>query len=156
MTAGQLAGGLTWVVVSGEDAPDLIASAPVSERAVVRAKLEAVMGAVALIFTPLLAVFALMAPLQALVAAAGVAISTASATSVQLWFRAQARRSTFRRRQQSSRIATFAEAFSSISWAFAGAMAAAQSWSATLVLGVMALAVLAAVRWISPARASAR
>lgn len=156
MTAGQLAGGLTWVVVSGEDAPDLIASAPVSERAVVRAKLEAVMGAVALIFTPLLAVFALMAPFQALVAVAGVAISTASATSVQLWFRAQARRSTFRRRQQSSRIATFAEAFSSISWAFAGAMAAAQAWSATLVLSLMALGLLAAVRWVSPARAALR
>lgn len=156
MTAGQLAGGLTWVAVSGEDAPDLIASAPVSERAVVRAKLEAVMGAVALIFTPLLAVFALLAPFEAMVAVLGVAISTASATCVQLWFRAQAKRSTFRRRQQSSRIATFAEAFSSISWAFAGAMAANHAWSATVVLSLMALAVLAAVRWISPARAAAR
>jgi len=85
-----------------------------------------------------------------------VAISTASATSVQLWFRAQARRSTFRRRQQSSRIATFAEAFSSISWAFAGAMAAAQAWSATVVLALMAVGVLAAVRWVSPARAALR
>ncbi|MEN3976859.1 permease [Emcibacter sp. SYSU 3D8] len=156
MTAGQLAGGLTWVVVSGEDAPDLIASAPVAERAVVRAKLEAVMGAVALIFTPLIAVFALMAPFEALVAVAGVAISTASATSVQLWFRAQARRSTFRRRQQSSRIATFAEAFSSISWAFAGAMAASSSWTAAIVLSLMALGVLAGIRRISPALAAGR
>jgi ABC-2 type transport system permease protein len=154
MTAGQLAGGLTWVVVSGEDAPDLVATAPVSERAVVRAKLEAVMGAVALVFAPLIAVFALLAPFEALVAVAGVGISTASATCVQLWFRAQARRSTFRRRQQSSRIATFAEAFSSISWAFAGAMAAGRQWSAALVLALMALGVLAVVRWISPARAT--
>lgn len=154
MTAGQLAGGLTWVVVSGEDAPDLIATSPVSQRAVVRAKLEAVTGAVALIFAPLLTVFALLAPFEAMVAVAGVAISTASATCVQLWFRAQARRSTFRRRQQSSRIATFAEAFSSISWAFASAMAASHAWMATLVLSLMAVSVLAAVRWISPARAA--
>lgn len=156
MTGGQLAGGLTWVAVSGEDAPDLIATAPVSERAVVRAKLEAVMGVVALIFTPLIAVFALMAPFEALIAVAGVAVATASATAVQLWFRAQAKRSTFRRRQQSSRIATFAEAFSSISWAFAGAMAANRAWSATIVLTVMAVAVLVLVRWLSPARTPSR
>ncbi|MGE0666231.1 MAG: hypothetical protein AB7O49_06700 [Sphingomonadales bacterium] len=155
MTAGQLAGGLTWLAVSGEDAPDLILSAPVSERAVVRAKLEAVTGAVALIFAPLIAVFALLAPFEALIAVVGIGISTASATSIQLWFRAQAKRSNFRRRQQSSRIATFAEAFSSISWAFAGAMAAGHAWSAALVLTVMALGVLAVVRWISPARAAA-
>lgn len=156
MTAGQLAGGLTWVVVSGEDAPDLIASSPVSERAAVRAKLEAVTGAVALTFAPLIAVFALLAPFEALVAVVGVAIAATSSAMVQLWFRAQARRSTFRRRQQSSRIATFAEAFSSISWAFAGAMAATQAWSGVLVLAVMAIGGLAGVRWISPARAAAR
>ena len=30
VAAGQLGGGLAWLAVSGEDAPDLIASAPVS------------------------------------------------------------------------------------------------------------------------------
>ena len=33
MAAGQLAGGLAWLAISGEDAPDLIASAPVQRAA---------------------------------------------------------------------------------------------------------------------------
>lgn len=32
MAAGQLGGGLAWLAVSGEDAPDLIATAPISPR----------------------------------------------------------------------------------------------------------------------------
>ena len=32
MAAGQLAGGLAWLAISGEDAPDLVASAPVPAR----------------------------------------------------------------------------------------------------------------------------
>ena len=50
--------------------------------------------------------------------------------SIQLWFRTQAKRSQFRRRQTSSRIATFAEAFSSIAWAAAAGMAQHGSWHA--------------------------
>ena len=30
MAAGQLAGGLAWLSISGEDAPDLVATAPIS------------------------------------------------------------------------------------------------------------------------------
>ena len=30
MAAGQLAGGLAWLAVSGEDAPDLVATAPIA------------------------------------------------------------------------------------------------------------------------------
>ena len=44
---------------------------------------------------------------------------------IQLCFRAQAKRSQFRRRQTSSRVATFAEAFVSIAWAATAALAAA-------------------------------
>ena len=44
MAAGQLAGGLAWLTISGEDAPDLVATAPVPPRVVLRAKIEAVLG----------------------------------------------------------------------------------------------------------------
>jgi hypothetical protein len=40
VSAGQLGGGLAWLAVSGEDAPELIASAPVSAARVLRAKTE--------------------------------------------------------------------------------------------------------------------
>jgi len=151
MAAGQLAGGLAWLAISGEDAPDLIASAPVSARHVLRAKVEAVMGAIALVFAPFVIVLSVAAPFGALVSAVGILAATASATAIQLWFRTQAKRSHFRRRQTSSRIATFAEALSSIGWAATGALAAAGTWLA-LITGVMTIAILAGTRLISPAR----
>ncbi|MBL4721936.1 MAG: permease, partial [Alphaproteobacteria bacterium] len=113
MAAGQLAGGLAWLAVSGEDAPELIASAPVSTRRVLIAKIEAVLGAVALVVTPLLLALALAAPALAIATSLGVVVSASSATLVQIWFRAQADRRAFGRRHVSSRIATYAEALSS-------------------------------------------
>jgi ABC-2 type transport system permease protein len=148
MAAGQLAGGLAWLAISGEDAPDLIASAPVTPARVIAAKIEAVIGVVALIFAPMVAMLALDSPFAGLVCALGILASAAASTLIQLCFRVQARRSQFRRRQTSSRIATFAEAFSSIAWAATAALAAAQSWVA-LVTALAALGILAGVRAIS-------
>src|SRR5690606_37534608 len=119
MAAGQLAGGLAWLAVSGEDAPELVASAPVTRTRVLRAKIEAVRGAVAVLFVPLALMLAWSAPGAAAIAVAGIALSAASAIAIQIRFRAQAKRSHFRRRQTSSRIATFAEAYGSIFWASA-------------------------------------
>jgi ABC-2 type transport system permease protein len=127
IAAGQLAGSLTWLAISGEDAPDLIGSAPVTTARVLRAKTDAVMGAIAIVFGPLIVGLAVVAPISALVTALAVAIAAASATSIQFWFSVQAKRSHFRRRQTSSRIATFAEALSSFSWAGVGALAAARN-----------------------------
>jgi ABC-2 type transport system permease protein len=152
MAAGQLAGGLAWLSISGEDAPDLVATAPITARRIIRAKIEAVMGAIAMIFFPLIAALAVASQRAALVAAIGVAVAAASATLVQLSFRVQARRSQFRRRQVSSRIATFAEAFLSIAWAATAALAAAGTWLA-LFPAVIAIGILGGVRLISPRQA---
>jgi ABC-2 type transport system permease protein len=106
---------------------------------------------IAVIFAPLIVVLIFASPLQAAVTALGVAIAAASATAIQLWFRVQARRSQFRRRQTSSRLATFAEAFSSIGWAATAALALA--WPvAAVVTGLATAAVLAATWKISPQR----
>jgi ABC-2 type transport system permease protein len=149
MAAGQLAGGLAWLAISGEDAPDLVATAPVRAGHVVRAKVEAVMGVIAAVFVPFVAALALASPFVALVGAIGIVVAALSATQVQLWFRAQAKRSQFRRRQTSSRAATFAEAFSSIAWAATAALAAAGTWLA-LFPAVVAVAVLAGARLMRP------
>jgi len=68
---------------------------------------------------------------------------------------AQAKRSRFRRRQTSSRIATFAEALSSCSWAGAGGLAAANTWLAAIP-GFIALAIVAGAWIISPAKSASR
>jgi ABC-2 type transport system permease protein len=149
MAAGQLAGGLAWLTISGEDAPDLVATAPITGRLILRAKVEAVLGIIAVAFTPLVAVLAVASLWHALITSCGIVIAAASATAIQLWFRTQAKRSQFRRRQVSSRVATFAEAFSSIGWAAAAAVAAVSLW---LAIGpaLMALLVLGGARYLSP------
>ena len=149
MAAGQLAGGLAWLAISGEDAPDLVASAPVSTGFIVRAKIEAVLGAIAVVFAPLVAVLAIASPWHALVTTVGIVIAAAAATAIQLWFRSQAKRSQFRRRQVSSRLATFAEAFSSIGWAATAAVAAA-SLSLAIAPALLALLVVAGTWFMSP------
>lgn len=149
MAAGQLAGGLAWLAVSGEDAPDLVASAPVPQTRILRAKVEAVLGSIVLVVTPLIILLALNSLYEAVVTIIGVMLAAASATLIQLWFRKQAKRSHFRRRQTSSRVATFAEAFSSISWAGTAGLAAAGSWAAAPA-GVIAIGLLAGVRAIRP------
>ena len=149
MAAGQLAGGLAWLAISGEDAPDLVASAPIPSGFITGAKIEAVIGVVAVVFTPLVAALAIVSPWHALVAAAGILVAAAAATAIQLWFRTQAKRSQFRRRQVSSRFATFAEAFSSIGWA-ATAAVAASSLSLAVAPAVLALLVVMGTWLMSP------
>ncbi|MCP4617969.1 MAG: permease [Bradyrhizobium sp.] len=151
MAAGQLAGGLAWLTISGEDAADLVATAPLPPASIIRAKIEVVVIAIAAIFAPLVAALAFASPLQAAVTALGVIIATVSATAIQFWFRVQAKRSQFRRRQTSSRIATFAEAFSSIGWAATAALALAAPLAAA-ISGVLTAAILAATWKISPQR----
>jgi ABC-2 type transport system permease protein len=152
MAAGQLAGGLAWLTISGEDAADLIASAPLPSSRVIRAKIEVVLIAISVLFAPLILALAFASPLQAAVTTAGVIVASASATAIQLWFRVQARRSQFRRRQTSSRLATFAEAFSSIGWAATAALVLSIP-PAAAVSGLMT-AVIVAVTWkMSPRRA---
>ncbi|HZL30062.1 MAG TPA: permease [Pseudolabrys sp.] len=152
MAAGQLAGGLAWLSISGEDAPDLVATAPVPSGRILAAKIEAVIGMIALIFAPMMAALALDSVYGALVLAAGVLTAAGAATSIQISFRVQARRSQFRRRQTSSRVATFAEAFSSIAWAATAALAAAGSIFA-LAPAAVAIFILIGVRAIRPTQA---
>jgi ABC-2 type transport system permease protein len=151
MAAGQLAGGLAWLTISGEDAADLVTTAPLPPSRVIRAKIEVVLIAIAVIFAPLVAALLFASPLQAAATASGVIIAAASATSIQLWFRVQAKRSQFRRRQTSSRLATFAEAFSSIGWAATSVLVLAIPIAA-LISGLMTAGILVATWKVSPRR----
>ncbi|MBS0531837.1 MAG: permease [Proteobacteria bacterium] len=151
MAAGQLAGGLAWLTISGEDAADLVATAPLPASRVTRAKIEVVLIVIGVAFAPLVVPLAVLSLPQALVTACGVIIAAASATGIQLWFRVQAKRSQFRRRQTSSRLATFAEAFSSIGWAATAGLALAVPVAA-VITGSLTLAIMAATWKISPRR----
>jgi ABC-2 type transport system permease protein len=149
MAAGQLAGGLTWLAISGEDAPELVATAPIAAADIMRAKIEAVTTCIAVVFLPFVAAIALSSAFLPIVASIGIALAASSAAQIQLWFRAQAKRSHFRRRHTSSRIATFAEAFSSIAWAATAALLALGSVFAAFTAAA-AIAVLFGARLMRP------
>jgi ABC-2 type transport system permease protein len=154
MAAGQLAGGLAWLALSGEDAHDLVVTAPVSGRTVLVAKIEAIAVVIAVIVGPLVLLTALLSPATAAITAIGVTLSAASATTIQMWFRAQARRSMFRRRQVSSRAATLSEAFASIMWAGATAIVAGGLdtglWVVAIVPTLLAVMVMLLARAVRP------
>ena len=150
MATGQLAGGLAWLAISGEDAPQLVQTAPVKPGAVIRAKTEAVLGAIAIIVAPILLLMAIIDLEMALIAAVGIALATISATMIQLWFRSQAKRSNFRRRQTSSKVATLSEAFSSIMWAGSAALVAGGLWPFSIVSALLAICVLWIARSFRP------
>ncbi|MBV9560593.1 MAG: permease, partial [Bradyrhizobium sp.] len=152
MAAGQLAGGLAWLSISGEDAPDLVGTAPLRQRQIIRAKIEVVLIAIGTVFAPLVAALSFAAPWQGAITAVGVMVAALTATAIQLWFRVQAKRSQFRRRQTSSRLATFAEAFCSIGWAASAAIAVILPLAA-VPCGLITTAILAATWALSPRRA---
>ena len=150
MAAGQLAGGLAWLAISGEDAPQLVRTAPIADGMIIRAKIEAVLGAIGILVLPILVMLAFMDLAIMLIAATGIAAASISATMIQLWFRSQANRASFRRRQTSSKVATFSEAFSSIMWAGATGLIASGYWVVSSVLIVCAFLVLWIARSFRP------
>lgn len=149
MAFGQLAGGLGWLAISGEDAHDLIATAPVTERARLRAKIESVMRIILAVAAPMVLLVAFVSVWCAAMTMAGIVASTSAAMTIQFWFKAAAKRSQFRKRQIATKAATFAEAFSSIFWAAATGFAASGSWFA-LVFIVFALLTLGSAWFIRP------
>lgn len=154
MAFGQLAGGLGWLAISGEDAHDLVATAPITERARLRAKIESVMRIIAAVAAPMVLALSFVSLWGAAVTMVGIAASSATAMTIQFWFKATAKRSLFRKRQVATKGATFAEAFSSVFWAAATGFAAAESWFA-LIFVVFALLSLGAARLIRPRETAA-
>jgi len=149
--AGQLAGGLAWIAIGGEDAPELIASAPVPPARVLRAKTEAVLSALAVIFVPFVAVMGLVSARAAVISFLGVVTVAATSTTIQFWFRSQAQRNRLRRRQTSSRLASVTEAMAAISVAACAALATAGNGLAAIP-GVIAVGIVFGAWMIRPAR----
>lgn len=146
MAAGQLAGGLSWLAISGEDAHDLVVTAPIHPRAVLIAKIEAVLCSIAVVFTPILLLVGIASLELAWITAVFVVISTGSATAIQLWFRVPMRRAMFRRRQVASRTATISEALSSIMWAGAAVLVAGNQLLAILPAALAVIVLF--VAWV--------
>jgi ABC-2 type transport system permease protein len=142
--AGQLAGSLAWITISAEDAPELLACAPVDGSRVRWSKLAAALVPIAVLLGPLLLALAWFSPWVGLCAALGASGSAVSAGLINLWFEKPATRKSFRGRRTGSVLAGIAEVLSGIGWGVsAGIAAAGSAWAIAplaFTLGMLALA----------------
>jgi len=140
--ASMIAGNLAWITISAEDAPDLLASAPISRESVRRAKLGAVLLPVAALCSPVLLLL-LFYPWAGFVAVLGIAAGSLSEALVQLWYEKPTPRKNFRRRGGISWAASLGGFVMDMGWgATAGVAAAGSLWAiavAILPIGVLAL-----------------
>jgi ABC-2 type transport system permease protein len=146
--ASQLSGAFAWIAISGEDAPDLLACAPLSRGRIERGKIEAVSVPVILIVGPPLLWLAYLMPHTALIAflfAAGASISTAC---LNLWHPSPGRRGHMMRRHQQSKLLGMIEHLISLFFAVGCAMALVGTSLAAIPI-LLALGVL----WLNRKRA---
>ncbi len=141
--AGNLGGSFGWVTVSGEDAPDLLAAAPIRRFDVLRAKVEAALIAVALVVTPPLVVAALHTPwlgLTLMVCSAGSALSGAL---ISVLFPSPGRRADFHQRGKGNAVVVMCEMMMSGAWALPGYLMLHRSlWALPVALVLLSLPAL--------------
>ena len=145
--AAQISGSLAWIAISGEDAPEFMATAPVARRAVEWRKLEVIARVVGSILLVPLALLAWSSPLAGVIALVSCALAGASCALVNLWHPTDGRRRSFMRRHaQSKLIGLFEHALLLL---IAVAAALAQMHTAVAVLpAVLALLVLWLAWWL--------
>ena len=154
--AAQLAGALSWIALSAEEAPDFLASAPVSRSAVERAKIEAIAQPIAILLALPLAALAFASPWAGLCAILFGSGAIASAALVNLWRQTPSRRGIVLRRHSQSKLVGLIEHVLSILWAIAAAVAVMGSWAALAPLAAVAAVLAMNWKWAAmatPARA---
>lgn len=115
--AGSLTAALAWVIVSAEDAPDLLRASPSSLRTIRRAKLAAVtMPALALVSLPMLWVLA-RDPRAAMLMCATVFASVATSALIATWCSRPAARGDFKKRSKGNLLSNTLETLNGFAWA---------------------------------------
>lgn len=120
MIAAQVSGSIAWITVSGEDAPELIASAPVPPASVASAKLTAVAFPVLLLLSLPIAGLALVASwIDALVVLAFAVAAGMSTGLLNFWHPMPGNRRGMLRRHSQSKLVAMLEHGLAMLWAFA-------------------------------------
>lgn len=143
LLCSSITGGLAWIVISAEDAPDLLLSAPAARRTIALAKLAAAaMPALLLVALPLLWLVA-HAPLAGLLVAFTTVAAVVSAALIVQWVGRPARRSDFKARGKENFLCSMFELVSTICWGGLGWLLVALAGGAsgwTLAGAALALA----------------
>ena len=148
--AGQVASSLTWITVSAEEVPELIASAPAPPTSVRTAKLLAGLAPLIAMLAIPLAVLTWLSPVTGAAASAGAAAAAIAAGLINAWHPSPGKRSEFRRRRSGSILTGLALVAVSLLIAAAAGLAALASPFALAPAALSVVALLALRR--SPAR----
>ena len=139
----NLSGNLAWITISGEEALDLIGSAPVNPKGVRWLKAAAAVLPVAVIAVPFVIFYVLRAPLLAPVFVVFVVLAVMASAMIQVWGGRPAGHRDLKLRQKQNVGLNLLEAFGAIAIAGACYLAMIRSWwtPAPLALGFVAPAI---------------
>jgi len=143
--AGQVASTLTWLTLSAEEAPELIACAPAAASTVRNAKLAAGLAPLVVILVIPLAALTWLAPVAGVAAILGASGTALAAGLINAWYPTPGKRSEFRRRRTGSLWAGLALTFVSLLIGGATFLLAFGSLFA-VIPAALAVAVLLAMR----------
>ena len=134
-----LSASLGWLVISAEDAPDLLRAAPCSQATIRRAKVAAAaLPPLALVLLPL-AWFSLTQPLAAAIMLGAATLASLNAALVVLWLGRPAARGDFKARGKANLLGNVLELLGGASWAGLAyvllARGQASQWSVLLLAG---------------------
>ena len=143
--AAQVSASLSWLMVSGEDAPELMATAPVAATEVDRIKLGAVGLPVLVIIGLPLVGLAIISWQVAMLTALFTAAGAASTALLNFWHPMPGNRRGMLRRHSQSKLIALIEHAIAICWAIAIILTLAGSFIALLPIAIVAL-ILATMR----------
>lgn len=156
LLSSALAGSLTWITISAEDAPDLLASAPIRPQAIDRAKLISAVAPVLAIMSIPVAILIFRDAWAGTWTAAGVVCASTSAALIGLWRRTPGSRRDFvRRRSKGSLMSGLGQAFVALGITSAAGLGAfGWPWLA-VIPAILAAAVLGVLYKPTPSIANA-
>lgn len=143
--SASLGASLAWITVSAEDAPDLVAAAPVERRVIERGKLMAAAAPVILLAAVAAIAIARIDPFAGLWTILGATAAAVSAGYVGIWHQEQGARKDFRRRPRASWTAQLGQSFVAIGWAGAAGLAAGGLAPIAIIPAIIALGILLAL-----------
>jgi ABC-2 type transport system permease protein len=147
----SLAASLAWLTVSAEDAPDLIASAPVARDQIENAKaIAAAAPAAALLVFPVIGASALIAPMVGVWLLIGGSAAICSTCLIAIWYQTPGNRKDFRRRTRGSLLLNLGRGFVAMSWIAATAFAVSGWPLVSIIPAIIALGLLLAMHESRP------
>jgi ABC-2 type transport system permease protein len=147
----SFAASLAWLTVSAEDAPDLIASAPVSRDEIDNAKaLAAAVPSVVLLLPPAIGAAIFVTPAAGFWMVIGGVAAIISTCLIAIWHQTPGSRKQFRRRTRGSLMLNFGRSFVALGWIGATGLAVS-GWAIFAILpALVALGLLLALHESRP------